>query len=107
MPFTLAHPAAVLPLRGFRYLRTAPLITGAVIPDLAYYLPGGLGRRLPETHSLAASFTTDLLGCAAFVVLFLLRRPLTALLPARPRWLCLNALAPFSGWHWREWACAP
>ena len=108
MPFTLAHPAAVLPLRGSRYLRTAPLIIGAVIPDLPYYLPGGLSHRVPETHSFTGSFTTDLLlGCAALVALFLLRRPLTALLPARARRLCLNALAPYSGWPWREWAWAP
>jgi hypothetical protein len=39
MPFTLAHPAAILPLRGWRYLRTAPLILGAMAPDLPYFLP--------------------------------------------------------------------
>lgn len=104
MPFTLAHPAAVLPLRGLKYLRTAPLILGAMIPDLPYYVPGGHHMR-PDTHSFAGSYTTDLLlGYASLVIVFVLRAPLTALLPARARWLCLNALAPFR--HAREWAFA-
>ena len=106
MPFTLAHPAAVLPLRGLRYLRTAPLILGAMIPDLPYYVPSELARPLiPETHTFAGSLRTDLvLGYASLVTVFVLRAPLTALLPARARWLCLNALAPFR--HSREWAFA-
>jgi Domain of unknown function (DUF4184) len=105
MPFTLAHPAAVLPLRGLRYLRTAPLILGAMIPDVPYYVPGS-HRLTPDTHSAVGAFTTDLLlGYAALVTVFVLRAPLTALLPARARWLCLNALAPFT--RGREWAFAP
>jgi Domain of unknown function (DUF4184) len=106
MPFTLAHPAAVLPLRGLRYLRSAPLILGAMIPDLPYYVPTDLGRRLiPETHTFAGSLSIDLvLGYASLVAVFVLRAPLTALLPARARWLCLNALAPFG--RSREWAFA-
>ena len=47
MPFTLAHPAAVLPLRGMRFLRTAPLILGAITPDVPYYVPWNLGRFMP------------------------------------------------------------
>jgi uncharacterized protein DUF4184 len=97
MPFTLAHPAAILPLRGFRYLRTVPLIIGALIPDLPYYLPTHLARLLAETHSFEGSVTIDLLlGYAALAAVFVLRLPLTALLSARTRWLCLSALAPFS-----------
>jgi uncharacterized protein DUF4184 len=97
MPFTLAHPAAILPLRGFRYLRTVPLIIGALIPDLPYYLPAHLARFTPETHSFEGSVTIDLLlGYAALAAVFVLRLPLTALLSARTRWLCLSALAPFS-----------
>ena len=97
MPFTLAHPAAVLPLRGVRFLRTAPLMIGAVTPDVPYYVPGHLGR-LPaaETHTLAGSYTTCLaIGYLLLAALLLLRRPLTALLWPRARWLCLRAVAPF------------
>ena len=107
MPFTLAHPAAILPLRGLRYLRTVPLIIGAMTPDLPYYVPARFGLIGPETHSVAGSFTTCVvLGYVALACVFLLRRPLTALLSARARWLCLTALAPFSQ-RPLEWALAP
>jgi hypothetical protein len=106
VPFTLAHPAAILPLRGRHYLRTAPLIIGAMVPDLPYFLPSNLERHVPETHEFAASYGTDLaLGYLMLVVIFVLRRPLTALLSPRSRWLCLNALAPFRA-QWSAWAFA-
>ncbi|WP_199224473.1 DUF4184 family protein [Serinibacter arcticus] len=38
MPFTLAHPAAVLPLRRGP-LVTAALVAGALSPDVPYFLP--------------------------------------------------------------------
>jgi hypothetical protein len=96
MPFTLAHPAAILPLRGRRFLRTAPLIIGAVTPDLPYFVPFNLGRFMPETHDFEGSYTSCLLiGYAMLAVIFVLRRPLTALLSPRAHWLCLHALAPY------------
>ena len=105
MPFTLAHPAAVLPLRGVRYLRTAPLIVGAMVPDLPVYLPAALGRHLPVTHHFARSFTIDLLlGYLSLAVLCILQLPLTALLPARARALCRRALSAFR--RPLEWAYA-
>jgi hypothetical protein len=107
MPFTLAHPAAVLPLRGVRYLRTVPLIIGALVPDLYYYVPWVFGRFMSDTHTLLGSVTTDLVdGYLILLGVCLLRRPLTALLSARARWLCLSALAPF-GRDRREWLFAP
>jgi hypothetical protein len=106
VPFTLAHPAAILPLRGLRYLRTAPLIIGAMAPDLPYFLPSNLEHLMPETHEFAASYSTDLaLGYLMLLVIFLLRRPLTALLSPRSRWLCLNALASFRT-QWSAWVFA-
>jgi hypothetical protein len=105
VPFTLAHPAAVLPLRGVRHLRTAPLIVGAMVPDLPLYFPGGLVHRLPVTHAFAHSFTIDLLiGYLSLAALCLLQMPLTALLPARARALCRRALSAFR--HPVEWAYA-
>jgi Domain of unknown function (DUF4184) len=96
VPFTLAHPAAVLPLRGVRYLRMAPLIVGAIVPDFPYYLPSRMARLVPPTHLLAHSVTLDLpLGLALLAGLVLLRRPLTALLWPRARTVCLRALMPF------------
>lgn len=106
MPFTLAHPAAVLPLRGARFLRTAPLIIGAVTPDLPYFVPFNLGRFMPETHDFEGSYTSCLLiGYAMLAVIFVLQRPLTALLSPRSRWLCLHALAPYQRGA-KEWLFA-
>jgi Domain of unknown function (DUF4184) len=106
MPFTLAHPAAVLPLRGLRFLRTAPLIIGAVTPDVPYYVPWNLGRFMPETHDFDGSYTTCLLiGYAMLATIFVLQRPLTALLSPRARWLCLHALAPYQRGP-KEWLFA-
>ena len=105
MPFTLAHPAAVLPLRGVWRLRMAPLIVGAMAPDVPDYLPGGLGRYVAVTHRFAHSLTIDLLlGYLVLAALFVLQRPLTALLLPRARALCLCALAPFG--RASEWALA-
>ncbi len=111
MPFTLSHPAAVLPLRGVGFLRTAPLIIGAMTPDVPYYLPLTPGGRLMrlgfDTHSLGGSCTVDVgLGMALLLAVVLLREPLTVLLSARARWLCLEALEPFRH-RAREWLLAP
>ena len=111
MPFTLAHPAAILPLRHVRFLRTAPLVIGAVTPDVPYYLPLGFGghtlRLKPDTHSILGSCTVDVaLGLALLMAVVLLREPLTVLLSARGRWLCLAALEPFRR-RAREWLLAP
>jgi hypothetical protein len=106
VPFTLAHPAAVLPLRGLRFLRTAPLIIGAVTPDLPYFVPWNLGRFMPETHDFEGSYTTCLvIGYAMLAAIFALQRPLTALLSPRARWLCLHALAPYRR-SLKEWLFA-
>jgi Domain of unknown function (DUF4184) len=45
MPFTLAHPAAVLPLRGVWRLRMAPLIvlTAGTVLTLEHRAPGAGG----------------------------------------------------------------
>jgi hypothetical protein len=83
VPFTLSHPAAVLP-----FLRTpllpAGLVIGSMVPDLPYFLPVGIPRGL--THSLVGSFTIDLaMGLIAFAVWrFVLRAPLRDF---SPRWL--------------------
>jgi hypothetical protein len=58
VPFTLSHPAAVLP-----FLRTglpaSALVAGSTVPDLPYYLPVDLGVR---THTAPALVTVDLAG---------------------------------------------
>jgi hypothetical protein len=80
-------------------------MVGAMVPDLAYFLPWGIARYVPVTHAFVHSFTVGLaLGYALLASLVVLQRPLTALLSARARALCLRALLPFH--HPIEWAFA-
>lgn len=93
MPFTLAHPAAVLPLR--RFLWFPGLVAGAVAPDLGYYLP------VLPTHDVIG-------GSVAAVVLLLIGRlmlpSVMALAPefVRTRVSCPGDFRqPFVRWVWR------
>ena len=84
MPYPIAHPAAVVPLRrllGRHYVLSA-LVIGSVVPDFWYFAPALLER--DETHSLAALFWFCLpLGAALYLLFHLvLKRPLLALFPA-------------------------
>jgi uncharacterized protein DUF4184 len=83
MPFTLAHPAAALPLRSrLRSLGCASaLAVGSMVPDLPYFLPLGIDG--PESHSAAGILWFGLpAGLAAWLVYVFLVRPFAlALLP--------------------------
>ncbi|WP_433168355.1 DUF4184 family protein [Kribbella sp. CA-247076] len=91
MPFTLAHPAAVLPLAR-RPLVASALVAGAVAPDLLYLDPlyrfatqqihGSLTLTL--THEFSSAFWLDPLIALILLTVFhlLIRRPLAALAPA-------------------------
>lgn len=61
MPYTLAHPAVVVPLR--RWLVLGAAVSGAMAPDVAYYLPSGaLTGWYPSTdatHSWWGAVTFD------------------------------------------------
>ncbi|HEY4152734.1 MAG TPA: DUF4184 family protein, partial [Pseudolysinimonas sp.] len=80
MPFTLSHPAAVLP-----FLRTplipAALVVGAMAPDIPYYVPLFVPRDL--SHSPLGIVTIDLVMAVAGALLwwFVLREPIIDLLP--------------------------
>jgi hypothetical protein len=50
MPFTLAHPAAVLPLHGKWRGGFLGLVFGSLGPDIPYFLPARLGDSLPKSH---------------------------------------------------------
>jgi Domain of unknown function (DUF4184) len=80
VPFTLSHPAAVLPLLRSPLLPSA-LVAGSVAPDLPSYLP--LPVHPAQTHALPAAAGTDLVLGVALLVVFhlLLRAPLVALAP--------------------------
>lgn len=94
MPWTLAHPAAVLPLRKFcpRRLSFAGLVIGSMMPDIGYYIGKlSLGGK---THSLAGLFEICLpAGLALLLVTRFLHRPVARLLP-NPHRDALLGLAP-------------
>jgi hypothetical protein len=79
VPFTLAHPAAVLGLP--RSLKLSALVAGSVAPDVTYYLP--LPGGAAATHTALAPVTTDLvLGITLLVAFRVSVAPLLALAPA-------------------------
>jgi len=107
MPFTFAHPAAVLPLRRFKSLHLAALMVGSITPDLPYYVPAKYSRVMVESHTAMGALWLDVpLGLMALLIGFLLRRPLTVLMSPRSRSLCLQSLERFKEQP-RHWLWAP
>jgi hypothetical protein len=105
MPFTFAHPAAVLPLRRFKSLHLAALMVGSITPDLPYYVPERYGRLLWESHTATGAIWIDIpIGLVTLLMGFLLRRPLTVLMSPRARTLSLQSMEHFrerpSLWLW-------
>ncbi|MFF2543174.1 DUF4184 family protein [Kitasatospora sp. NPDC058063] len=104
MPFTLSHPAAVLPLMRRPFSRTA-LVAGAVAPDLPYFLVAtGLPVSAQSWYEPFANATTThgVSGVAAITLPYALllgallraaRRPLVSLLPSSVPWPPSGAVA--------------
>lgn len=92
MPFTLSHPAAVLPVlgggRGRGPLVASALVAGSMAPDVPYFadslLPGAFGYGT-FTHSLAGVVSADVALAAVMAAgwHWLLREPLVALVPRK------------------------
>jgi|SRR5579859_4562997 len=84
MPFPLAHPAAVLPLRRFcpKFLNLPALIIGSIVPDLGYLL---VSRHWDElTHQLLGSFVFCLpVGLSLLGLFYASRATVIRLLPGR------------------------
>ena len=80
VPFTLAHPAAVLPLRRTQLVFSA-LVIGSVAPDLPYFLT--LSDNLRSWHSVHGVFLFCLPVGLILLWLFhrVVKRPLVALAP--------------------------
>lgn len=95
MPWTFAHPAAVLPLRSLcpRWLSLPALILGAISPDLGYHVAMFDWARF--CHSPLGIVAGCLpLGLLLLVLLQRWHRPLTVLLPAPHRQLIRAGLQP-------------
>lgn len=84
MPFTFAHPAAVLPLhrRWPRPFVLSALVIGSMAPDFAYLPPFLASRSL--SHNLAGSVVFCVpVGFVVYLLFHLfLKAPLASLLPA-------------------------
>jgi hypothetical protein len=86
VPFTFAHPAAVLAFSRGPLVPSA-LVMGSTAPDLTYYvsLPwlDPTGTLLTRTHHTSSVFWLDPLIALVLLVVFhvLLKRPVVALLP--------------------------
>ncbi|MEO6054195.1 MAG: DUF4184 family protein [Chthoniobacterales bacterium] len=90
MPFTLSHPAAVLPFARCtpKWLSFAALVIGSITPDLAYFFPWL--RVSTWAHTFPGSFAWDLpLGVLLFGIFLFLRAPICKLLPSPHRDLLL------------------
>ena len=103
MPWTFAHPAAVLPIKRLcpASLDFSALVIGSMIPDLGYYIPYSTLAR--PAHSFLGSVLICLpAGLALWGIFHLLRKPLCFILP-QPHRRALTPLAatPFS-WHARS-----
>jgi hypothetical protein len=92
MPFPLAHPAAVLPLRRYcpRHLSFLALVVGSLTPDLGYVF--GRESMWRFSHRFVVGTLEFCLpaGLIIILALYALRAPLIKAAPARTRPLLLS-----------------
>lgn len=92
MPFTLAHPAAIIPVSKLagKHTSLSALVIGSMIPDAVYFLPLGVSGR--TSHSLPALFWFCIpVGLVAYALFHsFVKRPAAALLPRQ----LINRLPP-------------
>jgi spore maturation protein SpmB len=93
MPWTFAHPAAVLPLRAFHRLPFGALVVGSMSPDIGYYF--GAFDVATRAHTLPGLIIICLpTAIALMIILRVLHKPVAGLLPYPHRQAAL-ALPPF------------
>ena len=84
MPFTLAHPAVVLPFSGVvsRWGVLSALVVGTMVPDINFFVAGLTSRTYSHSIAGIVGFCVPA-GLVVFAVYQALLRPmLVALLPA-------------------------
>jgi len=101
MPFPLAHPAAVLPLRRYcpQRLNFAALVIGSLSPDAGYLFGTKAGGA--SSHELLGSITFCLpVGIVLVVLFYALRSPVVRMLPTPYQQALLPSCqqAPASAW---------
>jgi hypothetical protein len=91
MPFTAAHPAAILPLlKHSRWFSATGLVTGSIAPDFQYFLLLPIFKHSGHTLEGLLFFNLPVAFVLATVFHLLVRRPVVAHLPV---WLKSRALA--------------
>ncbi len=100
MPFTAAHPAAVLPLR--KRLILSALVVGAVAPDLHYFV--SLAPAGKASHSIAGAFYLDLPSALLVLCVFhwVLKLPLISLAPEWHQARLVRFMGPFRFGPWKR-----
>jgi hypothetical protein len=90
MPFPLAHPAAVLPLKRYSARLNFPaLVIGTLVPDVAYIFRNDNISGL--SHQVLGSIAFGLpVGFLLLAVVYALRRPAVEMLPDPARRLFLS-----------------
>jgi hypothetical protein len=104
MPFPLAHPAAVLPLRRLptHSLCFVALMIGSMTPDLSYCLEKYDVDLL--AHSVRGCFIFSLpVGWVSLQIFYHISKPLVSLLPSPHR----QALLPHCGARKQPWHTVP
>jgi hypothetical protein len=100
MPWTFAHPAAILPLRRFcpAVLDFSALVIGSMVPDLGYYVFHS--RLAHSAHTFVGSVLVCLpIGLVLWATFHLMRKPFCFVLP-QPHRCALAAFATTpSSWH--------
>lgn len=94
MPWTFAHPAAVIPLRRFcpSHLNLAALAIGALTPDFGYYI--GLFDYAKFSHTLLGSVACLPVGLVLLALFYCVRKPVWYLLPQPHRGALRPLIAP-------------
>jgi hypothetical protein len=103
VPFPLAHPVAVLPLRRFcpAWLSFAGLMVGSITPDLGYSFRGQDFQDF--THSFLGTLVFCLpAGFIALQIILFIRAPLASTLPSPHREALLPLCRTPHGSWWRQ-----
>jgi tetrahydromethanopterin S-methyltransferase subunit C len=91
VPFTIAHPAAILPLRN-RLTVTAALVIGSMAPDFEYLLRARIASTASHTVPGLVTFCLPV-GLLVYVVARALREAFIQLMPSP-----LRARTPLNEW---------
>ena len=87
MPFTFAHPAAILPIhsRSKRLISLSSLIVGSMVPDAGYYLPMP-AHYTEHAHTWLGALTFALpVGIIALLIFYWAEPSIIFLLPSPHR----------------------